>query len=87
MNVSKMRIGEDYAKMMSDGPKPRGVGDNNRPKDVTPQMKNKVFQNLDEIYNNPVKSNHGAIYDSGTNVNGIPNNMDRIVNRGPFNSY
>jgi hypothetical protein len=57
-------------------PKPKGmVHDNNRPRDVPPQVKNKVFQSLDEIYNNPVRSHNGAIFDESSlsvpfNING-----------------
>jgi hypothetical protein len=55
-------------------PKPKGmVHDNNRPRDVLPQMKNKVFQSLDEIYNNPVQSHSGAIYNQHGSV---PFNID-----------
>jgi hypothetical protein len=70
----------------SSDPSPRGVGDRNRGNNP-PQMKNKVFQNPNEIFNQPGKSNHGAIYSSGTDVQGVPKEHDPIVNRGPFNSY
>jgi len=68
-------------------PLPRGAGDQNRGYHVPKQTKDKIFQNLDEIYNDPTKSNHGAIYDSGTDVRGIPNNMDSVVRNGPFKNY
>jgi hypothetical protein len=61
-------------------PKPKGmVHDNNRPTDVPPQVKNKVFQSLDEIYNNPVRSHNGAIFDEASfsvpfNINGTGRN-------------
>lgn len=63
------------------------VHDNNRGFHEPTQMKGKVFQNPEEIFNNPGKSNHGAIYDSGTYSNGVPIENDLIVSRGPFNRY
>lgn len=60
------------------------VHDNNRGMHPA-QMKGKVFQALDEIYNNPGKSHNGAIYDSGTYTNGVPVRDDEIVEHGPFN--
>jgi hypothetical protein len=82
-----MSSSDEYMRQYGEGPRPRGVGDNNRPRDVTPQMKNKVFQNAEEIFNQPGKSNHGAIYISGTHVNGVPDDNDRIVSYGPFRTY
>lgn len=47
-------------------PKPAGmVHDNNRAPHHMPQMKGKIFQQLQEVYNNPVRSTHGVVYDDG----------------------
>lgn len=70
MDISRMRRAEDYAKRMGDGPRPRGIGDHNRGREV-PQHVNKAFQQIGEITNNPT-----------TNVTGVINNAVRSV---PFN--
>lgn len=61
--------------------------DNNRGVNTPLQGSNKVFQNPEEIFNNPGKSNHGVIYDSGTDERGVPKTHDPIVQNGPFNKY
>lgn len=55
------------------------VYDRNRGHHRPVQSKGKVWQSPWEIYNNPGKSNHGAIYDSGTDEEGIPYNYN-----GPY---
>lgn len=73
----RMRKGEDYKDMHEPhDPRPQGVvHDNNRgPYDANKQMKNKVFQAYQEIYNNPVRAHNGAIFDD--HYASVPFNID-----------
>lgn len=45
-----------------------GVHDNNRGYHRPLQAKNKIFQSPEERFNNPVTSNTGVTYDSGSTV-------------------
>lgn len=77
MDISGMRRAERYAKSMGDGPRPRGIGDNNRGSE-SPQVDNKVFQSAEEICNNPGTKITGVIHDSGR---GVPFNIDESGER------
>lgn len=59
MDVSKIRRAEQYAKMVGDGPVPRGTGDNNRSPHERPQMVNKVFQKYHGSQQNPPQYGEG----------------------------
>ena len=68
-----MRRAQDFAKMMGDGPRPRGVGDNNRGRMEPQQVVNKVFQRYRGAQQNPPGYGEGCTVPFNIDEEGMPN--------------